>query len=262
MGCLKDYRLPPKNVLICILILWSLPITALADSKSRDGKTDEEGASFAERDVSPDSGTPDASPQREDRAKPEIIEEEKADTSRPATTTGSSPASPAQIHLTPAQPTGAPQKPAVVTDARQNDAANSPATPRPSKEDAAGDFPAATGETSDAKSGKEGPKGSKMSPKMTAVWSLVSGCGVALITGGAFGMAALEERTRYDHTTHPDFGDRVRARAIASDVFLGVGAVSAALALIVFFVVDDDQGKEKKLGFYTGPGRASLRLTF
>lgn len=110
---------------------------------------------------------------------------------------------------------------------------------------------------------KEKNKKRTLSPKMTAVWSLAGGCGLALITGGIFGMAALEEKARYEQNYHSDFADRMRARAIASDVFFGLGAAAAVSALIVLFVVKENtRESESKIRVSLGPSEGSVVLRF
>lgn len=78
-----------------------------------------------------------------------------------------------------------------------------------------------------------------MSHKKKAVWSLVGVSGAALITGGIFGLTALDEKQRYDDNPADDFKDRKDARALASYISFGVAGAAAVAALVVWLVVDD-----------------------
>jgi hypothetical protein len=77
------------------------------------------------------------------------------------------------------------------------------------------------------------------SPKKTAVWSLVGVSGAALITGGIFGLTALDEKERYEDNPAQDFEDRQNARALAAYISFGVAGAAAVAALIVGLAVDD-----------------------
>ena len=110
---------------------------------------------------------------------------------------------------------------------------------------------------------EQGVKHHTLSPKMTAVWSLAGGCGLALITGGVFGLTALEEKSRYEQHHDSDFADRMRARAITSDVFFGIGGAAAVAALIVLFVVKEDKREsEPKIGLALGASEGSVTFRF
>ena len=104
--------------------------------------------------------------------------------------------------------------------------------------------------------------GPALSPKMKVVVSLLAGAGVSLVTGGVFGIVALEEKSRYQVTEHRDFEDRVQARAIAADVFLGVAAATAVATLIYYFAADDTEKTASMIGRSPRMGQGGLSIPF
>ena len=78
-----------------------------------------------------------------------------------------------------------------------------------------------------------------LSHKKKAVWTLAGISGAALITGGVFGLTALDEKQRNDDNPAEEFADRRDARALASYISFGAAGAAAVAAVVVWLVVDD-----------------------
>lgn len=79
-----------------------------------------------------------------------------------------------------------------------------------------------------------------MRAQEVAFWSLAGAAGFALLTGALFGITALAEEQRYEENPSDQARDRGEARALAADIFLGVGAAAAVAAAIVWLTDDGD----------------------
>lgn len=86
----------------------------------------------------------------------------------------------------------------------------------------------------------ESPKSSPPEPRAIVLWSLTGTAGFALLTGSLFGITALAEEQRYEDNPSTQARDRGEARALAADVFFGVGGAAAIAALIVLLTDDDE----------------------
>lgn len=107
-----------------------------------------------------------------------------------------------------------------------------------------------------------------MTANETAMWALVGVASVALVTGGIFGLNALDEEQRYEDNPSDEFKSRGEARALVADISFGVAAAAGLTALIVGLT---DPARRKKAsaekeplsisaGFFAG--RAELTVEF
>ena len=95
-----------------------------------------------------------------------------------------------------------------------------------------------------------------------AVWSLVGIASFTAITGGIFGLNALDEKNRFDNDPNgsEEFEDRYKSRAIVSAVSLGIAGCAGIAALIVGLVGRSSDGTSKSVSLETSG--TSLTLTF
>lgn len=86
-----------------------------------------------------------------------------------------------------------------------------------------------------------------MAPSRLTVWLLAGLSGAAAITGGVFGLTALDEEERFAAHPDPEFADRGAARAVAADVSFAVAGAAAIGALLVWLIADDEQSGPSQL---------------
>jgi hypothetical protein len=78
-------------------------------------------------------------------------------------------------------------------------------------------------------------------PHETALWLTTGTAGLALISGGVFGLTALSEQSRFETNPSSQAKRRGEARALAADVSFGIGAAAAVAALLLYLT--DDEGE-------------------
>lgn len=81
----------------------------------------------------------------------------------------------------------------------------------------------------------------------TAELILIAAGGVAVLTGGVFGILAIQENNRFGEATERSVQERLRdstkRNALIADVTAGVGAACLAAGLIIYLVRDDSGGE-------------------
>ncbi|MCP4602261.1 MAG: hypothetical protein GY847_17375 [Proteobacteria bacterium] len=81
----------------------------------------------------------------------------------------------------------------------------------------------------------------KKSLRDTSAWSLVGIAGATLISGGIFGLTAMDEKHRIEDSPSDEFDDRHKSRALAAYISLGIAGAAAAAALIVWLTGKDEK---------------------
>ncbi|MFO8071888.1 MAG: hypothetical protein R6V85_08435 [Polyangia bacterium] len=96
----------------------------------------------------------------------------------------------------------------------------------------------------DDDAGKSSPReeqeqaGEPQRPHETAFWLATGTAGLALISGGVFGLTALSEKRRFETNPSSQAKRRGEARALAADVSFGIAA-AASVAALVLYLTDD-----------------------
>jgi hypothetical protein len=111
-------------------------------------------------------------------------------------------------------------------------------------------------------SSSEGEADVPLTSSEKAVWSLVGIASLTAITGGIFGLNAIDEKNRFDNdpNSSKDFEDRYKSRAIVSAVSLGIAGCAGIAALIVGLVGRSSDGASKSVSWETSG--TSLTVTF
>jgi hypothetical protein len=92
--------------------------------------------------------------------------------------------------------------------------------------------------------GEEDEEAPPPTTREVVFWSLTGVAGVAILTGGVFGLTALAEERRFEDNPSNQARDRGEARALAADILFGVGAAAALAAVIVLLTGDDEDDAE------------------
>ncbi len=92
-----------------------------------------------------------------------------------------------------------------------------------------------------------------------ATWSLVGVAGLGVISGGIFGITALDEKRRDDDNPNDAFNDRHKSRSVAAYVSFGVAGAAAVAALIVGLTTD---WVPESAPIVLGTDGTSIQITF